>query len=288
MKMRILAVGDIENADDLRRLSKLDLEEYSCLVLTGDMAGLPIGWELGKARGMRNTSFIPPGKDPKEFYNEFLSPCVDKLRKVDSYLNDIKNRIEIFAVYGNTDFKSIVNRVNPTSFIMLHNRLMRVNNVYLVGYNGHPMYPWEIQNPEETDIFGYTYAETASELNSFKEGDILDSMTKLTHNLPNDKVITITHTPPYRILDQVKRELIPWAVKSYGKRARDGNIGSVGLRRFILSYQPLLSIFGHVHEARGIEKIRETACINTGRFTDEYASIKIKNGCVNAKFVKVG
>ena len=288
MKMRIIAVGDIENPDGLRRLSELDLEEYSCLALTGDMAGLPIGWELGRARGMGDTSFIPPGKEPKEFYNQFLSPCVDKLRRVDSYLNDIKNRIRILAVYGNTDFKSIVKRVNPKSLTILHNRLMRVSDAYLVGYNGHPMYPWEIQNPEEVDIFGHTYAETASELNSFKEGGIFDALTKLTHNLPNDKVITVTHTPPYQILDQVKTELMPWAIKSYGNRAKDGNIGSVGLRKFILSYQPLLSIFGHVHEARGIEKIGETSCINTGRFSDEYVNIEIENGCVNAKFVKVG
>ena len=286
--MKILAIGDIEDVDDLRRLLKLDLEQYSCLVLTGDMAGLPIGWKLGKARGMGDTSFIPPGKDPKDFYDEFLTPCVNKLKKVDSYLNDIKNQIRILAVYGNTDFKSIVRRVTPKSFTILHKRLMQVDDIYLVGYNGHPMYPWEIQNPEEVDIFGYTYAETASELNSFKEDDIFEDLTKLTHNPPNDKVIVVTHTPPYRILDQVKPELIPWAIKSYGDRAKDGNIGSIGLREFILKYQPLISIFGHVHEARGIQRIGKTSCINTGKFTDEYVNIEIKNGCVNAKFVKVG
>ena len=286
--MKFLAVGDIDNADDLRKLSDFGLAQYSCLVLTGDMAGLPIGWKLGKARGMGDIGFIPPGRDPKEFYNEFLTPCVMKLKKVDSYLSSLKKRIKILAVYGNTDFKSIVKRVTPKSFTILHKRAVQVADMYLVGYNGHPMYPWEIQNPEEVDIFGYTYSETATELNSFKEDDILTDLLELTRTLPNDKVIAITHTPPYQILDRVKPELIHWAVKSYGATAKDGNIGSIGLRKFILRYQPLLSIFGHVHEARGIERIGRTTCINTGKFSDECVSIEIKGGHVDAKFVKAG
>lgn len=282
--MKILAIGDIDDAAHLKGISKLDLEQYSCLILTGDMAGLPIGWKLGKARGMNDTSFIPFGKNPKEFYNEFLTPCVDKLKKLDSYLNEIKSRIKIFAVYGNTDFKSVVKRVNPKSFTILHNKAIPIEDIHLVGYNGHPMYPWEIENPNEIDIFGYTYAETAHELNSFKEDDILEALRNITKNIPNNKAIVVTHTPPYQILDQVKSELIPWAIKSYGNRAKNGNIGSIGLRDFILKYKPLMSIYGHVHEAQGMKTIEQTYCINAGKFSEGYADIEIKNGCVNAKF----
>jgi len=178
--MKFLAIGDIEDPGDLERLSELDLAQYSCLVLTGDMAGLPIGWKLGKARGMGDTSFIPAGRDPKDFYDEFLTPCVAKLRRVDSYLSKIQKHIKVFAVYGNTDFKSIVERVSPRSFRVLHKTSTTVAGMYLVGYNGHPMYPWEIQNPEKVDIFGYTYSETASELNSFKEDDIRKDLAELT------------------------------------------------------------------------------------------------------------
>jgi len=285
--MKILAIGDIDNADDLEKLSELDLEQYSCLILTGDMAGLPISWKLGKARGMNDIGFIPQEKKPKEFYNEFLTPCVDKLKTVDSYLNDIKSRIKIFSVYGNTDFKSIVNRVNPKSFTILHKKSIQVEDIYLVGYNGHPMYPWEIENPNKVDIFGYTYAETANELNSFKEDDIFNNLSNLTKNVPSNKTIVVTHTPPYQILDQVKSELIPWAIKSYGDRAKDGNIGSIGLRDFIFKYNPLMSIYGHIHEAQGMKTIGKTCCINTGKFTEDYVDIEIKNGSVNAKFERL-
>lgn len=290
IKMKILALGDIDNADSLEKLSRLDLEQYSCLILTGDMAGLPITSKLGKARGMKDISVIPPGKDPKEFYDYFLTLCANKLKKVDSYLNDIKNRIKIFAVYGNADLKSVIKKVNPRSFTTLHNKLIQIEDIYLVGYNGRPMYLWEIKNPNEKDIFGYRYAESANELNGFKEEDIFKDLWNLTKNVPNNKTVVITHAPPYQILDQVRPELIPWAMKSYGERAKQGNIGSVGLREFILKYKPLISVFGHVHEAQGIKKVNETLCINTGLFGQEnefVVHIELVGGNARAEFRKV-
>lgn len=285
--MKFLIIGDIEKAGYLNSLSSLKLSDYTFIILTGDMSGSPEGWKIGKARGMEDRSFIPPGKNPKEYYQELLEPSVEKLKEVDENLG--KLGIKVFAVYGNTDFKSIVARAKPKNFEIIHNKIVEVNGFYLVGYNGHPMYPWEMKEPLKKDIFGYTHEETSKELNSFREEDVYKDLKTLTENHPSNRVITVTHTPPYKILDKVKLELVKWAVKSYGETAEDGNVGSTGLRKFILEYKPLMSIFGHIHEAKGTDKIDDTHCINAGNFDKEKELVEITllDSKLNIEFKKL-
>ena len=40
--------------------------------------------------------------------------------------------------------------------------------------------------------------------------------------------------------------------------------GSIATRRVIERFQPLLGLHGHIHESRGVQKIRRTTCINPG------------------------
>lgn len=285
--MKFLAIGDIMAADHINALLDFDLESYSFLILTGDMSGSPEGWKIGRARALNDKNFIPEDENPKEYYNKLLSPSINKLKSVDENLSKIQKYIKVFAVYGNTDFKSVVERVKPKNFTVVHNKIIEVNGMFLVGYNGHPMYLWEIENPFKRDIFGYTYAETSKELNSFKEDEIYNDLKALTQNIPNNRVIVVTHTPPYEILDKVRTDLVEWAIKSYGKKSKKGNVGSSGLKSFIIEYKPILSVFGHIHEAKGIKKIDGCTCINTGKFDEEYIHIEIKNGNVKAEFRRI-
>jgi Icc-related predicted phosphoesterase len=41
-------------------------------------------------------------------------------------------------------------------------------------------------------------------------------------------------------------------------------VGSISVRQAIEKYQPLLSLHGHIHEAKGVAKIGRTVCINPG------------------------
>lgn len=41
-------------------------------------------------------------------------------------------------------------------------------------------------------------------------------------------------------------------------------VGSTAVREAILEYQPLLSLHGHIHESRGVQKLGRTVCINPG------------------------
>jgi Icc-related predicted phosphoesterase len=41
-------------------------------------------------------------------------------------------------------------------------------------------------------------------------------------------------------------------------------VGSKAVRRAIETYQPILSLHGHIHESRGVATIGRTVCINPG------------------------
>jgi Icc-related predicted phosphoesterase len=41
-------------------------------------------------------------------------------------------------------------------------------------------------------------------------------------------------------------------------------VGSTSIRKIIETHQPLLTLHGHIHEAKGIERIGRTLCINPG------------------------
>lgn len=286
--MRFITLGDIEKAEYVNGLLKLDLSQYDFILLVGDLSATPQATKLGKARAMEDKNFVPQGKDPKKFYEEQMHPFIKKLERVDRNFAKILKYIKIFGVWGNADFERLIKRVKPKSIEIIHNRIVKIGDFYLAGYNGHSMYPWEVERPNKKDIFGYTYQEIARDVHSFREEQIYSDLKHLTEKIPRDKLILLTHSPSYKILDKVLPEFKDMAISTYGERSRDGNVGSTGLRDFVLEYKPFLHIFGHIHEAKGIEKIGETTFVNTGSFDEklEFADIEI-NRDVKIQFKRI-
>jgi Icc-related predicted phosphoesterase len=91
----------------------------------------------------------------------------------------------------------------------------------------------------------------------------LDALAKQVRD-PRRSVFMI-HVPPYDsgldtapILDENLRPTI-----SAGDVLR-GPVGSTAVRRIIETYQPVVSVHGHIHEAGGERRIGDTLCINPG------------------------
>jgi Icc-related predicted phosphoesterase len=79
------------------------------------------------------------------------------------------------------------------------------------------------------------------------------------------RAVFMIHVPPYDsgldtapILDENLRPTV-----SAGDVLR-GPVGSTAVRRIIETYQPVLSVHGHIHEAGGERRIGDTLCINPG------------------------
>jgi uncharacterized protein len=79
------------------------------------------------------------------------------------------------------------------------------------------------------------------------------------------RAVFMIHVPPHDsgldtapLLDENLRPTV-----SAGDVLR-GPVGSTAVRRLIETYQPLLTIHGHIHESGGERKIGKTLCINPG------------------------
>ena len=74
-----------------------------------------------------------------------------------------------------------------------------------------------------------------------------DYFTKMVKNVPKEKLIFISHSPPYNILDKM------W---------NGAHIGFIEYNEFVKKNKPIIHVFGHIHEDNGIKKTKNTIYIN--------------------------
>jgi len=85
------------------------------------------------------------------------------------------------------------------------------------------------------------------------------------------KIIFVSHNSPYNSkLDLVGK-------KAHAKVAGK-HIGSKLMRRIIDKYNPLLTISGHIHESKGMQKLGRTMCVNPGSAHEGQGAIIELNG----------
>jgi len=65
--------------------------------------------------------------------------------------------------------------------------------------------------------------------------------------------IVVSHCPPFGLLDEFRHPGSGW------------HLGSPGLRRYIEKVQPLLVVFGHIHEGSGETRIGNTQVVNVAQ-----------------------
>jgi Icc-related predicted phosphoesterase len=98
------------------------------------------------------------------------------------------------------------------------------------------------------------------------EEELRAHLEKLVAQLddPSRSVFNL-HVPPIRTsIDTapvVSEDLAPVTL---GTSVLMGSAGSEAVRAVIETYQPLISLHGHIHESRGVAKLGRTVCVNPG------------------------
>jgi Icc-related predicted phosphoesterase len=129
----------------------------------------------------------------------------------------------------------------------------------LIGFASSNRTPW--QTPRELDE-----EEIEERLRSLIEtAESPSSAVLMTHVPPRDCALD---TVP--MLDEDMRPVMS------GGKVVEVPCGSVGVRRVIEEYQPVLSIHGHVHESPGHVRVGGTLCVNAG----SEASVGILRACL--------
>jgi Icc-related predicted phosphoesterase len=287
-ELRFLAFSDLEGRHDLiGLLVDADLSKYDFLLYKGDTPDPEMYKNIRKARSLAgrpweertSTSIMEESEEVKNAFRK----AVEDSTKINNLFATLKQKIQIYGVLGNSD--TVPTRIAPRlglepvdfskNIEMLHNRIIKVKGFNLIGYHGRVKYLDEniVEAPELM----------------FNEDKAAEELNKLFENVDPRTTILVTHVPPYGILDKVKEDWVPYAVSTYGDKAKQGHIGSTAFRDVALKYHPLVHTFGHIHESAGVEKLGETIFMNGGALGEraEVEEMTIQNGTVTCKWIKL-
>ncbi|MEE8402198.1 MAG: metallophosphoesterase [Candidatus Hydrothermarchaeaceae archaeon] len=156
-------------------------------------------------------------------------------------LEGFKGAKRLLAVPGNCDNLD-VNEALVEFDVDLHARGRVVGDIGFFGLGGSNATPFN--TPQE-----------------YPEDQLWDFLMKGHEQVANASVkVMVAHTPPFNTeLD----------------KARMTHVGSKKVREFIETYEPDLMLCGHVHEARGQDRIGETVLVNPGIFNTGYALVDV-------------
>lgn len=158
------------------------------------------------------------------------------------------------AVPGNVDTKDIINILEKED-VSIHGKGRVINDFGFYGYGG-------AKTPFETNIEPGEEELKMGLKNAWKD------VEKMKYK------IQVTHNPPFGTrVDMVQS---------------GAHVGSSVVKGFIESYDPILAISAHIHEARGIDQLKKTFLINSGRFPEGYFGlVNIENGSVKGRVLNL-
>jgi Icc-related predicted phosphoesterase len=118
-------------------------------------------------------------------------------------------------------------------------------------------------------IFGFSYANMTPWKcpRDIEEEEISERLEVLASQIRDmDRAIFDIHAPPYDSgLDEAPELRADMSyVRDATGQPNMVPVGSKAVREFILKYQPMLALHGHIHESAGIKKLGGTTIVNPG------------------------
>jgi len=110
----------------------------------------------------------------------------------------------------------------------------------------------------------------------------LDTLAKKVSDIKT--AVFNIHVPPHGTLLDVCTKLDTSVEPPRPILGEETSAGSTAVRDIIAKYQPLLSLHGHIHESRGVDRIGRTLCFNPG---SEYSEGVLRSVVVNLEKDKV-
>ena len=157
--------------------------------------------------------------------------------------------VKLYMMPGNDDDKSIDPLLEGHEAVVNPNEKVvdvRGHEMLSLGYAN--MTPWRCPR----DV-------TEEEL-----GKMLEGLTSQVKSM--DGAIFNLHAPPYN----TNIDLAPELDENFRPKAAGGggvimtNVGSTSVRKAIETYQPMLTMHGHIHDSRGMCNVGRTLCLNPG------------------------
>lgn len=193
----------------------------------------------------------------QDFINECLVPSCEALRR------DLKSEYpHLFVILGNDDPRAqeaaILDGAVYGHWEYIHARRVALGDYHVIGYNYVPPTPFLLKDWERYDVSRFVdvgcvspeegrYSVPIAEQEK-KYSTIKADLDDLTQGLDLGRTIFLFHAPPHRTnLDRAALD-----GKVIDHVPLDLHVGSIAIRRFIESRQPLVTLHGHIHESAGL------------------------------------
>jgi uncharacterized protein len=152
--------------------------------------------------------------------------------------------LKVYMAPGNDDVLEIDTIIQTTENIVNCN-----DKVVTIGDSEMATFAWTNPTPWDTP--------------REKQDQELEPMleTLLTSVKNKEKAIFNFHAPPFGYALDLAPELTKDLVQAADRKI---HVGSHAVTNMIKKYQPFLSLHGHIHESRGIQKMGKTTMINPG------------------------
>jgi uncharacterized protein len=258
--------------DRCRKLFEaIERELPKALFLGGDL--FPSG--LGAMVGIR---------DFEDFLKDVFAAGLTKLKKTMGL-----DYPSIFLILGNDDARIREHEIEEYErqglWNYVHNKCVPWGNNSVYGYAFVPPTPFMLKDWERYDVSRYLdplcvapeegrlSVEVAKGI--LKHQTIKEDLNQLSNDRDLSQAIFLFHSPPYNTgLDRAALD---------GKKVNyvdlDVHVGSIAIRRFIESRQPLLTLHGHIHESARItgmwkEQIGKTFALSAAHDGSELALVR--------------
>jgi Icc-related predicted phosphoesterase len=191
---------------------------------------------------------------PDDFVAGFIAP---RLRALKQTLAD--RYPAFFVILGNDDPKAdesaCVELMREGLWRYIHDARADFQEHRVYGYAYVPPTPFQCKDWERYDVSRYVppgssspeegWRTQAVAPNTVKYATIKDDIERLVGNDSMDRAIFLFHTPPF----ETALDRVPQDGKMVDGVPLDLHVGSIAVRRFIESRQPLLTLHGHTHES---------------------------------------
>jgi len=225
--------------------------------------------------------FAPRGDEApiEDFIRDFLWPG----------FRDRPSKPRVFLILGNDDPRAeepaIYDGAAAGIWEYVQDAPADLGDHRIYGYAYVPPTPFGMKDWERYDVSRYTdpgcvSPEEGSRTVPIRAGEArYRTMAEDLENLTNGEdlagAIFLFHSPPYRThLDRAALD-----GRMIDHVPLDVNVGSIAIRRFLKTRQPLLSLSGHIHEAARItgewrDRIGRTHCLGAAHDGPELALVR--------------
>jgi Icc-related predicted phosphoesterase len=247
-------------------------EKPEAVFIGGDL--FPHAWHVHEGLGFPHRDFI----------NDFLVRNLLTLRRE---LGDGYPRI--FLIMGNDDARieeaAVLDAAARGIWEYVHQRRVGFGEFTVCGYAYVPPTPFRLKDWDRYDVSRYIDPDAVSPeegVRSYPVSErekkyvtIKDDLDRLAGSQEMAKAIILFHAPPY----QTKLDLSAQGGKMIDHVPLDFHLGSIAVRRFIETRQPLLTLHGHVHESARLssswrDRIGRTYCFSAAHDGPELSLVR--------------